>query len=172
MSQSGHAPRRPLRRARGEPRRVLPHLVRLRGRWSSACSSGCAPPGRTGSPRTRSPSRPGPSRSSSRRWAWGADVHDLVELDGERIKLFDDVAGVLLDADRPEYLGGQFLHAAIGSLDFGGLPEVFRTGQPLADRPDRYRVAIERLTVQDVAVFFQEALAALPQLVVDLQGGA
>jgi SAM-dependent methyltransferase len=107
-----------------------------------------------------------------RRWSWGADVHDLVELDGERIKLFDDVAGVLLDADRPEYLGGQFLHAAIGSLDFASLPDVLRSGQPLAGRPDRYRVAIERLTVQDVAVFFQEVLAALPQLVVDLQDGA
>ncbi|HEY4189095.1 MAG TPA: hypothetical protein VGM28_01620, partial [Candidatus Limnocylindrales bacterium] len=53
-----------------------------------------------------------------RQWAWGADVHDLVELDGERIVLFAEVAAVLLDADRPEYLGGQFLHAAIGSLDF------------------------------------------------------
>ena len=70
-----------------------------------------------------------------RRWAWGADVHDLVELDGDRIVLFDDVAGVLLDADRPEYLGGQFLHAAIGSLDFASLPEVFRTGQPLGRAP-------------------------------------
>ena len=79
---------------------------------------------------------------------------------------------MLLDADRPEYLGGQFLHAAIGSLDFASLPDVFRSGQPLAGRPDRYRVAIERLTVQDVAVFFQEVLAALPQLVVDLQDGA
>lgn len=107
-----------------------------------------------------------------RRWAWGADVHDLVELRDDRIVLFDDVAGVLLDADRPEYLGGQFLHAAIGSLDFADLPDVFRTGRPVGARPDRYRVAIERLTVQDVAVFFQEVLAALPQLVVDLQDGA
>ena len=107
-----------------------------------------------------------------RRWSWGADVHDLVDLDGDRIVLFEDVAGVLLDADRPEYLGGQFLHAAIGSLDFAALPDVFRTGQPLASRPDRYRMAIERLTVQDVAVFFQEVLASLPQLVVDLGDGA
>src|SRR5207342_366792 len=36
----------------------------------------------------------------------------------------------------------------------------------------RYRAAIERLTAQDIAVFFQEALAELPQLVADLsQGG-
>jgi SAM-dependent methyltransferase len=107
-----------------------------------------------------------------RRWAWGADVHDLVELDGDRITLFEEVAAVLLDADRPEYLGGQFLHAAIGSLDFDVLPGIFRSGETLGTRPDRYRVAIERLTVQDVAVFFQEVLAALPQLVVDLTDGA
>ena len=99
-------------------------------------------------------------------------MHDLVELDGDRIVLFDEVAAVLLDADRPEYLGGQFLHAAIGSLDFDVLPDVLRTGSVLPTRPDRYRMAIERLTVQDVAVFFQEVLAALPQLVVDLGDGA
>ena len=37
--------------------------------------------------------------------------------------------------------------------------------------PDRYRASIERLTVQDIAVFFGEALAALPQLVADLSRG-
>ena len=86
-------------------------------------------------------------------------MHDLVELDGRPDRALDDVAAILLDADRPEYLGGQFLHAAIGSLDFARLPDVFRTGSPLAARPDRYRMAIERLTVQDIAVFFQEVLA-------------
>ncbi len=106
------------------------------------------------------------------RWAWGADAHELVEIDGDRIVLPDDVAAVLLDADRSEYLGGQFLHAAIGSLDFGSLSEVFRTGRPIPSRPDRYRVAIERLTVQDVAVFFQEVLGALPQLIADLAPGS
>jgi SAM-dependent methyltransferase len=105
------------------------------------------------------------------RWAWGAAAHDLVELDEDRVVLPGDVATVLLDADRAEYLGGQFQHAAIGSLDFHVLADVFRTGTPLAARPDRYRAAIERLTVQDIAVFFQEVLPAIPQLVVDLQPG-
>jgi SAM-dependent methyltransferase len=105
------------------------------------------------------------------RWAWGAGAHDLIELDDDRLRMPEDVAGILLDANRPEYLGGQFLHAAIGSLDFGDLPEVFRTGVPRASRPDRYRQAIERLTVQDIAVFFQEVLPAAPQLVIDLQPG-
>src|SRR4029079_17252220 len=42
---------------------------------------------------------------------------------------------------------------------------------PILERPDRYRAAIERLTAQDIAVFFQEALADLPQLVADLSRG-
>ncbi|HEX5828793.1 MAG TPA: class I SAM-dependent methyltransferase [Candidatus Limnocylindrales bacterium] len=105
-------------------------------------------------------------------WAWGADAHDLVVIEDGRITIPEDTALVLLDADRSEYLGGQFLHAAIGSLDYAQLPEVFRTGIPVASRPDRYRLAIERLTQQDVAVFFQEVLATLPELVVDLRPGA
>ena len=106
------------------------------------------------------------------RWAWGAGAHDLIELADDRLRMPEDVAGILLDANRPEYLGGQFLHAAIGSLDFADLPEVLRTGVPKASRPDRYRQAIERLTVQDIAVFFQEVLPATPQLVIDLQPGS
>ena len=106
------------------------------------------------------------------RWAWGAAAHDLVELAGDRLAIGDDIATILLDADRPEYLGGQFQHAAIGSLDFADFVHVFRTGVPLASRPDRYREAIERLTAQDVAVFFQEVLPSNPQLVIDLQPGS
>jgi SAM-dependent methyltransferase len=41
----------------------------------------------------------------------------------------------------------------------------------MRERPDRYRISIERLTMQDVAVFFQEGLAELPQLVADLSRG-
>lgn len=105
------------------------------------------------------------------RWAWGADAHDLLEVSGGRLHVPEDVAAILLAADRPEYLGGQFLHAAIGSLDFADLPDVFRTGVPRSSRPARYRESIEGLTVQDIAVFFQEVLPAVPQLVLDLQPG-
>jgi SAM-dependent methyltransferase len=106
------------------------------------------------------------------RWAWGAAAHDLVELDDDRVAVHEDVAAILLDPDRPEHLGGQFQFAATGSLDFGELPAVFRSGTPVGGRPDRYRVAIERLTVQDIAVFFQEVLPAVPQLVADLAPGS
>src|SRR6478609_2424474 len=104
-------------------------------------------------------------------WAWGADAHDIVTIEDGRIAVPNDVAVVLLDADRSEYLGGQFLHAATGSLDYEHLLEVFRTGTPVPSRPDRYRAAIERLTVQDIAVFFQEVLASVPELVVSLRPG-
>jgi SAM-dependent methyltransferase len=116
--------------------------------------------------------RAGADPALVRTWAWGADAHDLVELEADRVVLPDDTAAVLLDVDGPEYLGGQFLHAAVASLDFAELSAVLRTGRPLPSRPDRYRIAIERLTVQDVAVFFQEVLLALPQVVVDLQPGS
>lgn len=105
-------------------------------------------------------------------WSWAADAHDLAILEDGRLTLDDDVADILLDDHRAEYLGGQFVHAVVASMDWGGMVEFFRTGRPIESRPDRYREAIERLTRQDIAVFFQEVLAALPQLAMDLaQGG-
>jgi len=81
-------------------------------------------------------------------WSWAADAHELVELEDDRLTIDDDVAVVLLDANRSEFLGGQFVHAAVASLDWGGMVDFFRTGQPIRERPDRYRAAIERLTAQ------------------------
>jgi SAM-dependent methyltransferase len=104
-------------------------------------------------------------------WVSAADAHGLADLQGERITLDEETAVVLLDDARPEFLGGQFVHVVIASLDWAGMLEFFRSGQAVRERPDRYRLSIERLTVQDVAVFFQEALAELPQLVADLSGG-
>jgi SAM-dependent methyltransferase len=104
-------------------------------------------------------------------WAWAADAHDLAALEDDRLTVDADVAAILLDEVRPEYLGGQFVHATVASLDWGGMLQFFRAGTPIGSRPDRYRVAIERLTAQDIAVFFQEALADLPQLVADLMAG-
>lgn len=104
-------------------------------------------------------------------WGWAADAHDLVTLEDGRLAVDEDTADILLDEGRSEFLGGQFVHAAVASLDWGGMVDFFRTGEPIRERPDRYRRAIERLTAQDIAVFFQEALAELPQLVSDLSRG-
>jgi SAM-dependent methyltransferase len=104
-------------------------------------------------------------------WALAAHAYELARLDGERLRIDGDAAAILLDQQRPEYLGGQFVHAAIASLDYDRLLDVVRTGRSVADRPDRFRASIERLTVQDIAVFFQEALAALPELTAGLSRG-
>jgi SAM-dependent methyltransferase len=104
-------------------------------------------------------------------WAWAVDAHQLADFEGGRLTLDDDIATILLDDTRPEFLGGQFTHAVVASMDWDRMAAFFKTGRPFRKRPDRYREAIERLTVQDVAVFFQEALAALPQLVSDLARG-
>jgi SAM-dependent methyltransferase len=104
-------------------------------------------------------------------WVIAADAHDVLIYDGARVRIDPETARILLDEQRPEYLGGQFTHTVVASLDHDRLAEVMRTGVPLATRPDRFRASIERLTRQDVAVFFQEALAALPDLVTSLAGG-
>jgi SAM-dependent methyltransferase len=104
-------------------------------------------------------------------WAWASDAHMLTTFEDGRLTIDDDVAGILLDDQRAEFLGGQFNHAVVASMDWGGMEDFFRTGRPITHRPDRYRAAIERLTRQDIAVFFQEVLAAVPQLVADLSRG-
>jgi SAM-dependent methyltransferase len=106
-----------------------------------------------------------------RAWVIAADAHEVVHFDGERLHLDDATAAVLLDEHRPEYLGGQLSHAVVSSLDHDRMADVFRTGRPVGSRPDRYRTSIERLTRQDIAVFFAEALAAMPDLVADLARG-
>ena len=104
-------------------------------------------------------------------WIRAAHAGDLVELHGDRATIADDVAAVLLDDTHPEYLGGQFVVAVVSSLDYVGLTDFFRTGRTIPERPPRFHRAIEAVTVQDIAVFFQEGLAELPDLAADLTRG-
>lgn len=103
-------------------------------------------------------------------WAWAADAHGLLAA-GDHLVVDDDVAAVLIDEHRTAYLGGQVIHSVVSTLDWEGMLAFFRSGVPIRSRPDRYRAAIERVTRQDVAVFFAEALAALPDLVASLTKG-
>ena len=105
-------------------------------------------------------------------WLHAVHAGDLVTLDGDRARLDEDVVSVLLDDTHPEYLGGQFVVAVVSSLDYGGLLDFFRTGRTVAERPPRFHRAIEAVTVQDIAVFFQEGLAELPELTATLSRGA
>jgi SAM-dependent methyltransferase len=105
-------------------------------------------------------------------WIRAAHASDIVDFDGTRVSVPADTASVLLDDSRPEYLGGQFVAAVVSSLDYATLPDFFRTGHPIAERPPRFHRAIEAVTVQDIAVFFQEGLAQLPNLAARLAAGA
>jgi SAM-dependent methyltransferase len=105
-------------------------------------------------------------------WCRAAFASDLVECDGDRIRLDEVTASILLDVDRPEYLGGQFAYTVTASLDYADMAQLLRTGRIVTSRPPRYYRSIEQLTRQDIAVFFEEALAALPDLVTQLATGA
>ena len=52
--------------------------------------------------------------------------------DGRLDRSTSDVAAILLDDERADYLGGQFVHASVASMDWGGMVDFFRTGD--ADR--------------------------------------
>ena len=104
-------------------------------------------------------------------WVRLAHAVDLVDFDGVRVRPIDDVLAVLLDDDRPEYLGGQFMSTVVSSLDYERLTDFFRTGRPISERPPRFHRAIEAVTAQDIAVFFQEGLAELPDLAAQLSLG-
>ena len=105
-------------------------------------------------------------------WLRAAHSADLVTFSGDRAVVDDDVVSVLLDDTHPEYLGGQFVVAVVSSLDYADLVGFFRTGRTIDERPPRFHRAIEAVTVQDIAVFFQEGLAALPELTATLSRGA
>jgi SAM-dependent methyltransferase len=107
-----------------------------------------------------------------RTWCRAAFASDLVECEGDRISLDEVAASILLDVDRPEYLGGQFAYTVTASLDYADMAQLLRSGRTVAGRPPRYHRAIEQLTRADIAVFFEEALAALPNLVTRLAAGA
>lgn len=104
-------------------------------------------------------------------WVWAAEAHGLVETENGAIYVDGETAALLLDEQRPEYLGGQFVHSVVATMDWDRMTEFFRTGVPVRVRPDRYRAAIEQVTRQDIAVFFAEGLAALPNLVARLVAG-
>jgi SAM-dependent methyltransferase len=104
-------------------------------------------------------------------WVRLAHAVDIVDFDGDRARVIPEVATILLDDERPEYLGGQFVSTVVSALDYERMTEFIRSGRPIAERPPRFHRAIEAVTAQDIAVFFQEALAALPDLAAGLAAG-
>jgi SAM-dependent methyltransferase len=113
----------------------------------------------------------GCSEPAVRAWTLAAHASEIVELAGETVRIHHEMASVLLDEQKPEYLGGQFIFTVTASMDHTALAAAMRTGIPIGERPPRYHRAIERLTRQDIAVFFEEGLAFLPDVVTDLVRG-
>jgi len=105
-------------------------------------------------------------------WCRAAYASELLDHEDGRFVLGPETATILLDEERPEYLGGQFVYTATASLDWDHIVDLFHAGRHLDERPPRYWRAIEQLTRQDTAIFFEEALAALPDLVTLLLHGA
>lgn len=114
--------------------------------------------------------RTGTNSKAVATWAWAADAHGLITAT-DVLRIDDGLAAVLIDEQRTAYLGGQVIHSVVSTLDWDGLLDFFKSGAPIRSRPDRWRTALERVTRQDVAVFFTEALAALPDLVARLSAG-
>jgi SAM-dependent methyltransferase len=114
-------------------------------------------------------------------WLRGAYAHRIVELassdqrsSGEPLRFAIDpaLAQILLDEDSTHYLGGQFVRSIDSTLDYADLADFFRTGRTIASRAPRYHRAIERVTVQDIALFLDEGLPRLPEVSDRLGAGA
>jgi SAM-dependent methyltransferase len=116
-------------------------------------------------------SRTGTDLEPLRDWLRAAHAFELVDLEGGRATIDEDSAVVLLDEQRPEFVGGQFVSTVVASMDWERMTDFLRTGVPLPSRPDRYRRSIEHLTVQDIAVFFVEVLGQMPGLTATLAAG-
>jgi SAM-dependent methyltransferase len=109
-------------------------------------------------------------------WLRGAYAHRIVELvsaeEPLRFAIDPALAQILLDEDSTHYLGGQFVRSIDSTLDYADLAEFFRTGRTIAKRAPRYHRAIERVTVQDIALFLDEGLPRLGEVRERLAAGA
>ena len=101
-------------------------------------------------------------------WLRGAYAHRIVNLvaagEPPRFAIDPAPAQILLDETSPYYLGGQFVRSIDSTLDYEDLGEFFRTGRTIPERAPRYHRAIERVTVQDIALFLEEGLPHLQAL--------
>lgn len=115
-------------------------------------------------------------------WARAAFAHGLLDVGfvlgdpreddlgptADRFRIDADLANVLLDESRPEFLGGQFIFSVGASLDYTGMTDFLRTGRPSPDRTARFHRSVEKLNAQDTTLFFEQVLPALPDLAAQL----
>lgn len=94
-------------------------------------------------------------------------------LDGAstRFRMDPDVAAILTDDERRDFLGGQFAFTVGASLDHGGLVEVIRSGKPHPERSATFHRSVERLNTQDTALFLEQAVSSVSGLRESLEAG-
>lgn len=109
-------------------------------------------------------------------WCRAAFAYRLLDLAGgdqatPRFRIDPDLAGVLLDEELPEYLGGQFVFTVGASVDHHRMIDFYRTGEPLAERSPRFHRAVEKLNAQDTTLFMDDGLPHLDAAVERLDAG-
>jgi ubiquinone/menaquinone biosynthesis C-methylase UbiE len=62
-------------------------------------------------------------------WCSAAVSYGLVDEKKDRLCLKLGMKALLLDRKNPDYLGGQLSYLALRSLEYGGLPDLFRSGK-------------------------------------------
>lgn len=85
-------------------------------------------------------------------WCSAALSLGLVRARGRRLYITEKMKEILLDSSSPEYLGGQFSHLALRSLDYGWLEDLFRSGRT-REMTHAYFDAIEHATDWDHRAF-------------------
>lgn len=61
-------------------------------------------------------------------WCSAAEALGFVQEKGGKLRMSKKMQEILLEAESPDYLGGQFSYIAMRSLEYGGLEDLFRSG--------------------------------------------
>lgn len=88
-----------------------------------------------------------------------------------RFRMDPDLAAILVDEERPDFLGAQFAFTVGTSVDHGGLVEVIRSGRPHPERTAMFHRSVEKLNRQDITLFLEQAIPSVSGLTGRLEAG-
>jgi len=107
-------------------------------------------------------------------WSRAGYAFGLLELDlsdEPRFRIDAELAAMLTDETRADFLGGQFAFSVGASLEHGGLVDVIRSGRPHPDRSATFHRSVERLNAQDTTLFLEQGVSSVPGLRQRLEAG-
>lgn len=64
-----------------------------------------------------------------RAWCTAAQAYQFLAIKDGKLQIEEEMRHILIDKDRPDYLGGQFSYLALRSLTYGHFEEFFKTGK-------------------------------------------